>query len=322
MKRYIKNLFKIEKKPKKGLMALEWAMLVYLVLTLLYTFFLQTKLVNPEAMIWGRLRILVTTLLLWAVYRILPCRLTRFIRVFVQFMLLAWWYPDTYELNRILPNFDHIFAQWDQDWFGCQPALLFSQQWSSPVCSELLDIAYVAYFPMIFIVLVYYFFARYQEFERASFIVLAGFFIYYAIYIIIPVAGPTFYYKAVGIKNIMAGIFPNVHDYFNYHQDCLTSPGYADGFGYHLLTDAHEAGERPTAAFPSSHVGITTMLMWLLLHVRQYKLFWWMLPLYLLLCISTVYIQAHYLIDSLAGFVTGTLFYFVLLYASRKMKTP
>ena len=303
-------------------MALEWAMLVYLVLTLLYTFFLQTKLVNPEAMIWGRLRILVTTLLLWAVYRILPCRLTRFIRVFVQFMLLAWWYPDTYELNRILPNFDHIFAQWDQDWFGCQPALLFSQQWSSPVCSELLDIAYVAYFPMIFIVLVYYFFARYQEFERASFIVLAGFFIYYAIYIIIPVAGPTFYYKAVGIKNIMAGIFPNVHDYFNYHQDCLTSPGYADGFGYHLLTDAHEAGERPTAAFPSSHVGITTMLMWLLLHVRQYKLFWWMLPLYLLLCISTVYIQAHYLIDSLAGFVTGTLFYFVLLYASRKMKTP
>ena len=318
----MKNLFKIEKKPKKGLMALEWAMVAYLVLTLLYTFFLQTKLVNPEAMIWGRLRILVTTLLLWGVYRLLPCRLTRFIRVAVQFGLLAWWYPDTYELNRILPNFDHIFAQWDQDWFGCQPALLFSQQWSSPICSELLDIAYVAYFPMIFAVLFYYFLCRYQEFERASFIVLAGFFLFYVLYIIIPVAGPTFYYKAVGVKNIMAGIFPNVHDYFNYHQDCLPSPGYADGFGYHLLTDAHEAGERPTAAFPSSHVGITTMLMWLLLHVRQYKMFWWMLPLYLLLCLSTVYIQAHYLIDSLAGFVVGTLFYFVLLYSTRNMKTP
>lgn len=320
MKTFIKNLFKIEKKPKKGLMALEWVMVAYLVLTLLYTFFLQTKLVNPEAMIWGRLRILVTTILLWGVYRLLPCRLTRFIRVFVQFMLLAWWYPDTYELNRILPNFDHVFAQWDQDWFGCQPALLFSQQWSSAFCSEILDVAYVAYFPMIFVVLTYYFFARYQEFERASFIVLAGFFIYYAIYIVIPVAGPTFYYKAVGVKNIMAGIFPNVHDYFNYHQDCLPSPGYADGIGYHLLTDAHEAGERPTAAFPSSHVGITTMLMWLVLHIRQYKLFWWLLPVYLLLCISTVYIQAHYLIDSLAGFVTGTIFYFALLGVSGKWK--
>jgi hypothetical protein len=175
MKTFIKNLFKIEKKPKKGLMALEWVMVSYLVLTLLYTFFLQTKLVNPEAMIWGRLRILVTTLLLWGVYRLLPCRLTRFIRVAVQFGLLAWWYQDTYELNRILPNLDHIFAQWDQDWFGCQPALLFSQQWSSPVYSEVLDIAYVAYFPMIFTVLFYYFLYQYQEFERASFIVLAGF---------------------------------------------------------------------------------------------------------------------------------------------------
>ncbi len=320
MKKFIKNLFKIEKKPKKGLMALEWVMVAYLVLTLLYTFFLQTKLVNPEAMIWGRLRILVTTLLLWSVYRLLPCRLTRFIRVAVQFGLLAWWYPDTYELNRILPNFDHVFAQWDQDWFGCQPALLFSQQWSSPVYSEVLDIAYVAYFPMIFTVLFYYFLYQYQEFERASFIVLAGFFLFYAIYIVIPVAGPTFYYKTVGVKNIIAGIFPNVHDYFNYHQDCLPSPGYADGFGYHLLTDAHEAGERPTAAFPSSHVGITTMLMWLVLHIRQYKLFWWLLPLYLLLCLSTVYIQAHYLIDSLAGFVTGTIFYFALLVVSRNWK--
>lgn len=320
MKSVVAKLFKIDRQPKKGLLALEWVMVIYLILTLLYAFFMHTKLVNPDAIIWGRVRVVAMTALLWFVYRLLPCRITMFVRVFVQFLLLGWWYPDTYELNRVLPNLDHVFAQWEQDWFGCQPALLFSQKFSSAFWSELFDLAYVSYFPMILVVLTYIFMARYEEFERASFIVIAAFFIYYAIYIVLPVVGPTFYYKAVGVKNILAGVFPNMHDYFNYHQDCLPSPGYTDGFCYQLLVDAHEAGERPTAAFPSSHVGITTVLMWLLLHVRQYKLFWWLFPVYILLCCSTVYIQAHYLVDSLAGFVTGTLFYFVLLYASKDMR--
>ena len=55
----MKDLFKIEKKPKKGLFWLEWVMTGYLVLTLLMVFFTYTKVANPEAMIWGRVRIMV-----------------------------------------------------------------------------------------------------------------------------------------------------------------------------------------------------------------------------------------------------------------------
>ena len=39
MKIKIKELFKIEKKPQKGLMAMEWVMFAYLLLTLLIIFF-------------------------------------------------------------------------------------------------------------------------------------------------------------------------------------------------------------------------------------------------------------------------------------------
>ena len=118
---------------------------------------------------------------------------------------------------------------------------------------------YAAYYPMIALTVFYYFIWRYKEFERVSFILLASFFIYYVVFIFVPVAGPTFYYKAVGLKTITSGVFPNINDYFNLHKDCLPSPGFTNGFFYNLVEDAKAAGERPTAAFPSSHVGISTI---------------------------------------------------------------
>lgn len=321
MKKFVISLFKIEKKPLKGLMTFEWVVMTYLILTLIIIFFMYTSIQHPEAMIFGRLRIVVVTAALWLVYRLLPCRLTRFFRVFVQMAFLAWWYPDTYEINRHFPNLDHVFAAVEQSLFGCQPALLFSEKLSSPIFSELFDMGYAAYYPMIALTIFYYFVYRYQEFERATFILLASFFTYYIIFIFVPVVGPTFYYKAVGIKTITESIFPNVHDYFNHHQDCLPSPGYAQGFFYSLVEDAKAAGERPTAAFPSSHVGISTICILLLWHAHGKRLFLFMVPFYLFLCLATVYIQAHYLIDALAGFVTAIVFYSFFFWLSRSIKS-
>lgn len=121
----MKDYFKIEKKPKRGLFIAEWIMLGYLVFTLLMVLITYTKVANPDAMIWGRIRIAVMTFAMWGVYRMVPCKLTRFARIVVQMALLGWWYPDTYELNRLLPNLDHVFAAAEQNIFGCQPALLF-----------------------------------------------------------------------------------------------------------------------------------------------------------------------------------------------------
>lgn len=320
----MKQLFKLETKTYKGLFAAEWAMLAYWLLTTLIIVVCYTKVQNPEAMLWGRVRILFTTAALYAVYRMLPCRLTRLARIGVQLAFLSWWYPDTYELNRMLPNLDHVFATWEQQLFGCQPALLFSQLTAhlptlvSNIFSELMDLGYASYYPMIATVIIYYFFFRYKEFQRAAFIVLAAFFIFYVVFIVVPVTGPTFYYQAVGIDNIAQGIFPNLGSYFNLHQECMPSPGCTDGIFYHLVENAKAAGERPTAAFPSSHVGISTILMFLAWHTRERRLFFVLLPFFVLLCFSTVYIQAHYAIDALAGLLSGTIIYYVLFYLTRK----
>ena len=315
----IKDYFKIDKNPKKGLMTLEWVMLGYMAITIITMLFTYTKLVNPEAMLWGRLRALVMTIALWAVYRMIPCRITKMVRIIAQMALLAWWYPDTYEINRMFPNLDHIFAGWEQDLFGCQPALLFAKALPWAVVSELMSMGYFMYYPMIALVSFYYFFCRYYEAERAAFVMLASFFIYYLVYIYVPVVGPTFYFDAVGISEITKGIFPALGDYFNTHTNCLPTPGYTDGIFYQLVEDAKNAGERPTAAFPSSHVGVSTICMLLVWHAGNRKMLYVMLPFYIFLCLATVYIQAHYLIDAIAGLISAVVIYFVLMAVSKGM---
>ena len=311
------QLLKVEPKPIRGLLWLEWAMVAYMVLTTLLIAVTFSRLHDPMQMLWGRGQALLMMLALWGAYRLYPCRLTLLGRVSGQLLFLSWWYPDTFDLNRIFPNLDAFFAQAEQSLFGFQPALTFCRSYGSPVVSELLSLGYVSYYPMIVAVVLYYFMYRYEQFLRSSFVILASFFLFYTIFIALPVAGPQFYYQAVGTDQIAQGVFPWLGDYFDQlpfevtNQDhSLPTPGWEGGLFYRLLIDAHNAGERPTAAFPSSHVGITTVVLWLAYEARSRWLLFVMIPLAVLMFFATFYIQAHYVIDAIAGLVAGTLMYF------------
>ena len=314
----ISELFIKDKTPQRGLLAVEWVVIGYMIFTLLMMVFMWTELVNPEAMLRGRLRYVVVTMAVWALYWIMPCRLTLFARIGAQMGFLGWWYPDTYEINRLLPNLDHVFASWEQSIFGCQPSLIFSQAVPYGWFSELMCLGYVSYFPLIALVTLYYFFQRYKEFQMATFVILTSFFVYYIIFVLLPVTGPQFYYLAVGTEKITAGVFPDMGNWFLTHSERMAAPGWSDGFWYHILDLAHDAGERPTAAFPSSHVGITTVLMMLALRTRCRWLVFTILPFYILMCLATVYIYAHYVIDALAGLITGIALYYILCFLYKR----
>lgn len=323
--RLLRQLLKLEGKPIRGLLWLEWAMIVYAVLTTILIAFTYSRLHEPLQMLWGRGQAIVMTLALWGAYRIFPCRLMLFCRVAGQMIYLGWWYPDTFELNRICPNLDHIFAQAEQTLFGFQPALTLCHDFASPIISELLTLGYVSYYPMIAAVLLFYFLFRYERFLRSAFIIMASFFLFYVIFIALPVAGPQFYYKAVGTDLIAQGVFPQLGDYFDRlpfdvlnHDQVLPLPGWKKGLFYSLLVDAHNAGERPTAAFPSSHVGIATVVLWLSYEARNRWLLYFMIPLAALMFFATFYIQAHYVIDAIAGLVAGTMMHFLFRWAYRE----
>ena len=300
-------------------MAAEWATLAYTLFTTIFILVTFVRLSNPVDMLLLRAQAVVLTLALWGVYRLCPSKLTMLFRVTGQLLLLSWWYSDTYELNRIFPILDHVFAGYEQSLFGFQPSLSFSQVFSHPIFSELFSMGYVSYFPLFVGITLFYFFFRFEHFERTAFIIMASFFLFYLIFIFVPVAGPQFYFKAVGVDQIAQGIFPNIGDYFNtiqfdvHNRDFIMPiPGWEDGLMYKALIITHDAGERPTAAFPSSHVGIATVVLWLAWECKNRKVFYICLPFAVLLFFGTFYILAHYAIDAIAGLFFGTFFYFGL----------
>ncbi len=314
----ILDYFKIERKPKKGLFAFEQVMIAYLLFTVALMLVMDGEFVNPKAMLYDRLLVLGVTLGGWLLYRLYSSPLMRLARVVGQMVLLAVWYPDTYEFNRLFPNLDHLFVGWEQTIFGFQPSLVFAQEFSHKIFSELMCLGYAAYYPMIGAVAIFAFCARYDRFMRTSFIILGSFYIYYVIYIFLPVVGPQYYYPAAGMENIAAGVFPNLGDYFYHMRSALPTPGEAGGVFHQMVVDAHNAGERPTAAFPSSHVGVTTILMLLARNLRSKGLFYCLLPFYVLMCFATVYIYAHYAIDVFAGWLSAVVIYGLLHFVYTK----
>ena len=283
--------------------------MAYLAFTLLLAIAMGERLPMRLEIIVCRLAIVAATIAAWGVYRLAPCRFTIICRIALQLGLLSWWYPDTYDFNQAFLSLDHHFARADQWLFGCQPAFLFSQAAPWAWFSELLDLGYAAYYPLIALVSLYYLFCRYHEIERMAFIILGSFFLYYLIFIFLPVAGPQYYYPAVGIGQIAQGIFPPVGHYFATHLETLPMPGWSDGLFYQLVEMAHHAGERPTAAFPSSHVGVTIILLMLAWRTRCRWLTLLLTVFLVLMCLSTVYIQAHYAVDVIGGLLSAPLLY-------------
>jgi membrane-associated phospholipid phosphatase len=81
--------------------------------------------------------------------------------------------------------------------------------------------------------------------------------------------------------------------------------GYVFGPVMHLI---QKIGERPTAAFPSSHVSVCLILLWLVIKYIK-RLILLVSVITIVLILSTVYLRAHYLVDVIAGVLVAPLLY-------------
>ena len=301
----------------KGLFAVERISLIYNAITTVLIVLLFSRMDHPVTMLVERVGIVAITFALIYLYQKYPCRLSAFVRMVVQMSFLAYWYPDTFEFNRLFPNLDCFFASAEQWLFNCQPSVEFSKLCPDIWFSEPFNMGYFAYYPLIAIVAIYYFVFKFEWFEKASFVIVTSFFLYYLIYIFVPVAGPQFYFPAIGMDNVEACNFLSIGDYFNHNAILLPGPNFEQGLFFELVEASQEVGERPTAAFPSSHVGISTILMIMAWRVNK-KLCYGLTPFYVLLCCATVYIQAHYLIDVFAGWMSAVAIYILSTWMYKK----
>lgn len=304
-----KDFFKCNEVETKFI-AVEKINILYNLFTTLLIIIFYNRLNNPQGMLMGRFLILLGTFTLIYAYTKFPSRFMVMVRMVSQMFLLNYWYPDTFEFNRIFPNLDHLFASWEFNIFGCQPALLFDRMLNGDFWREIFNMGYWLYYPMITAVTMYYFFKIPKKVERCSFIIMAAFFLHYIIYIFLPVAGPQFYFPVIGEAAASSGVYESIGNYFDLNPAISIAQEGMGVFFTELVNMAQRAGERPTAAFPSSHIGVSVVVMILTFKANK-RLFTALLPIFILLCCATVYIKAHYLIDAIAGLISGVLSYYI-----------
>ncbi len=202
-------------------------------------------------------------------------------------------------------DYDDVFIAIDRWVFGTDPTVWMSQ-FSHPVITEILQVAYFSYY-ILFIVLGVEIYRRYpiREFDRAVFLIVYGFYLSYIGYFLMPAVGPRF----------------TLHD-FNALSTELPGLLLTD-----TLRDIINAGESipknvpnpvdyvQRDVFPSGHTQMTLITAYL---AYQYKLrsrtFIGIMAT--LLIIGTVYLRYHYVID----LVGGAAFFALTLWSGRAFR--
>lgn len=205
-------------------------------------------------------------------------------------------YKETAILNLFFrPEIDPWLVHLDHLLFGFQPAKVFSETFPMAWFSELMFFGYFWYYLMPLWVLYWIYHKAPEKIESFGWVLISSFLLYYLVFIIVPAVGPQFYYP--------------------YPQNEISSQGI---FGNIIKLIQHN-GEAPTAAFPSSHVGISwIVLIWVWKNLKNQWLF--LLPFILLLMTATVYIKAHYAADVWAGCLSAIGVYAIINFSFKKLQ--
>ena len=261
------------------LLPVEKVILLYIFLTGLLEISFYSKLPGVSIHLFYRLVLVFVVLILAAYGNYQNKKSIKTVRIFFPFLLLGFFYIETDYLNNLFSpeNLDPLISGWETFIFGFQPALSFAGVFHSNVFAELMYFGYISYF-ILYIGIPLYIYLKVSETlgEKFSFIVIASFLAYYIFFIIFPVGGPQFYHIEWSNK---------------------LPEGYIFGPVLRLMQDY---GEGATAAFPSSHVSISIILL-IGSYIYAKKLVKIILPFIIILLFSTVYIRAHYVIDTIAG---------------------
>ena len=215
-----------------------------------------------------------------------------FLRLFYPVLLFGSMYRETHDIDQIIfaQPLDYYIAGWDKIIFKCQPSIEFATHFGSAIFSEVMHFAYYSYFGIIvFLPLLWWFRRRPDMMERRVFDIAFAYSVFYTIFIILPVQGPRVQLPgAIG----------------------MARPGYifAPFFGW-LFKTAGIAG----AAFPSSHCGITTVV--LAASVRDVpKAAPFIALAATMLYLATVYGRFHYGVDVIYGIGLGMICFIVSPY--------
>ncbi len=185
-------------------------------------------------------------------------------------------YTETVYYNKLFfNNLDPYLVDLDYQLFGFQPSIWFSDFLSNPIFSELMYLGYFTLYILIISFVFITYFKLKKDTDELFFKLAASMLLFYLFFCFFPAAGPQFYFSSPEKDLPSAFVFDKI---------------------IHFIQKA----EQPTGAFPSSHVGISLIIL-ILFRKRVPNYFRVTIPFVILLIFSTVYIKAHYAVDAIAG---------------------
>ena len=256
--------------------------------TLVYNLIVMLLLILFSHRIHSWHRLILLNLSMIAVIVFLFARVTdrspgllRFLASFYPMFFFFGGYLQTERMNRIFFDqfLDPLFRRIEYGLFGTEPAIVLAEHFPQWWVSEYMHFAYFTYyllFPIMGIIL--YLRKDRRLFEEYMFTLCSSFYVYFLIFIALPVAGG----ESMGLP---------------------TTP--ADGPFTRIMGVIYQNFEVGGGAFPSSHVGIATLLViYAFRHLRR-PMAWIYAVLCVSLTIATVYCRYHYAIDAISGILTG-----------------
>jgi membrane-associated phospholipid phosphatase len=202
------------------------------------------------------------------------------------------WYPLLYvascykEMALLIPavrrtNADRWLADLDFRIWNANPTVWF-ESIQSPALTELLQIVYTLFIPMVLLVAALLWRRRsWAEFQYYAFLIALGFLVSYVGYLIVPARGPRFLLRSM--QHIpLQGLWG-----FDSMQSALDR-----------LEAAH------FDCFPSGHTELTILAWWgsRMISKAAFRAYFVYTPL---IIFATVYLRYHYSVDVLAGMVTA-----------------
>jgi membrane-associated phospholipid phosphatase len=185
-------------------------------------------------------------------------------------------------LTELIPavnpkDIDQVLIKLDYLLFGAHPVLYF-ERFNSALLTDLFQLSYCTYYFMPVVLGIFLKVHKKEEaFQRGLFLILLCFYLSYIGYILFPALGPRY-------------AIPHLYQ--------TELKGYIFYERINTILNTLEGIKRD--AFPSAHVGVTLIVLHLAFKYEK-KLFYLLLPLSMLLLLSTVYCRYHYVVDVIGG---------------------
>lgn len=245
-----------------------------------YFFFLEQGKV-PKRILgdWQRIWITIVVFIIFLV--LLQVKKNwRFIRDWLPFGFCIAIYTNLHDTVHFANPSDvqHWLIKIDQWMFGVQPCV-WVEQFIHPTLTDIFIAAYANYFVLnICVAVVLYFQKRYMEFRYTLVTTIICYYIGYFLFIIFPAAPPRIVLK----------------------------PFFTVSLHGHILEPIKHAievsAQDSRGAFPSLHCAVSFVSMFFGWRYLRW-MFWLMVPMVIMLVVSTIYLRHHYVIDLIAGLI-------------------